>query len=247
MSDESTSLDPGWGLTAPHAVDLTPRVRLARLMLAATPSTERQSHGFVLQSGLASLLSLHIPSGYTHEVDAYGITPPEDWVTRHSIKNMKSGSALELGSLRRNATVSRDFVMYVGFWKDNGLVVSEVFVMHIRAEFWRAMFPKNIEHFEKEAAFRDSLGEISKSRRDDERWQERLNELKAEWTRDRPTGSPMNVNYKRDHQGQQRVQCSIPSLHFTNLFMSTYDPWRTVQLERVLDGQPLIVPPPLVR
>ena len=60
-------------------------------------------------------------------------------VLRHSFKNMKSGTAVELGDLHRNATVTRDFAMYVGFWEGFKTNIREVCVMravsytHLRA------------------------------------------------------------------------------------------------------------------
>lgn len=131
---------------------MTP-ARLSQLLVAATPSGARQSHGFIFQSGISLLLKLYVPAYYTDEVDAYSIQQPDDVVLRHSFKNMKSGTAVELGDLHRNATVTRDFAMYVGFWEGFKTNIREVCVMRVRAEYWRNLFPDDIRPFLAAQAF----------------------------------------------------------------------------------------------
>ena len=98
------------------------------------------------------------------------------------------------------------------------------------------MFPSNLLDFEREAAFRDDLGEIGNGRCDNARWDARQRALKQHWADSAPDGSPISVIFKRDHKVQRRVQCGMSFARFSDLFSQTYDPLRTYQLEQALDG-----------
>lgn len=236
VEDQATADADVARTVTPRPVQLTDE-RLARVLIEAQSSTARQSHGFVFQSGVSRLLGLYVPYNYTDEVDAYSIKQPLDIVMRHSFKNMKTGSAVELGSLSRNAACPRDFVLYVAFWTGFATNVREVHVLHIRSTYWQNLFPSNIEQFDTKAAFRDHLGEISNSPTDDPRWALRLQELKEAWRQSVPRDSPIAVAYKRDHKKQRRVQCSIPAKKFAQLAAACFDPLRTHQLECALDSK----------
>lgn len=218
----------------PHPIEVTD-AQLARLLIAAEPSKARQSHGFVFQSGASRLLGLYVPANYTDEVDAYSIKQPDDDVMRHSFKNMKAGSGVELGDLVRNAEVKRDFVMYVSFWEEFATNIRRIHVLYIEADYWRGLFPADLQPFISATAFAG----ITNAKSDDAKWKERRENLQEQWRAARPQGSLMSVNYKRDHKKQMRVQCAIPAQWFSEVFRSLFDEARTTQLEAALNDQPV--------
>jgi hypothetical protein len=217
----------------PRAVEIT-TPRLHRLLVSAESTDARQSHGFVFQSGATRLLRLMAPLDYTAEVDAYSIDE-DDVALRHSFKNMKAGTSVELGDLGRNANTKRDYIMYVSFWEGFGTNLQDVYVLRVAAEYWRSLFPADITPFLANAAF---LG-ITNARADDAKWDKRREELKQLWELEKPPGSPMTVNFKRDHKKQRRVQCGISAAGFPALFQRLFDEEHTTRLERALDGKPL--------
>lgn len=220
------------GAAAPRAIPLT-GTRLRRLIDAAdaTTGTTRQDHGFVFQSGVSNLLGLWVPPEYTAKWDAYDYEPTDGTdPDPYSFKNVNITNNIELGSLERQATLTRDFHLYVSFWANEGLNMKRIHVMDVEAAYWRSLWPTNLTPFLAAAAFKG----ITNSRDDDAIWKTRQKELKEAWAAALPKGSPMNVHYKRDHGTQKRVQCSIGKEGFNELFQLTYDPVRTADLEAVL-------------
>lgn len=222
------------GTGAPRAIPLT-CARLQRLIAAAdaTTGTTRQDHGFVFQSGVSNLLGLWVPPEYTAKWDAFDERPVDGSdPDPYSFKNVNVTNNIELGSLERQATLTRNFHLYVSFWETRGLNMKRIHVMDVDAAYWRSLWPADLTPFLAAAAFKD----ITNSRDDDSRWKARQRELKDAWSAALPAGSPMKVHFKRDHNAQKRVQCSIGREGFNELFQLTYDEVRTDALEEKLDS-----------
>ena len=220
----------------PHAVLITPR-RAEKLASAASAvsGNPRQRHGFEFQSAVCSLLGLFEPENYTHPHDAYDADPDtaED-PDPYSLKAIRVGGNLELGSLARQAGTQRDFKLCVALWKPAGSEkeIQSIHAMHVPADYWRSLWPANISPFLAEAAFDG----ISNSPADDERWALRMAGLQETWQANLPGGSPAKLHLKRDHSQQRRVQCSISREGFNELFQLTYDPALTDRLKEALDA-----------
>jgi len=233
---EATGLELGYAPTEqpaqPFPIQVTDE-QLSRLLISSSPSTARQAHGFIFQSGVSSLLRLYVTASYTDEVDAYSIKQPDDEVMRHSFKNIQAGSSVELGDLVRNANAKRDFAMYVGFWSSFKTNIREIYVLRVRADYWRTMFPADVTPFTAERAFEG----ITNSRADDQKWATRQAELKALWKEAVPDSSPVVVHFKRDHKDQRRVQCGMPFTGFLQVFNDLFDSERTSQLIAALSGE----------
>ena len=122
--------------------------------------------------------------------------------------------------------------MVAAEWTGPGKTMSGVRVMHVPAKFWRSLFPRDLTPFLSENAFAG----ISNSRADDAKWRVRMNELKALWLANLPAGSPMRVQFKRDHKNQRRTQVVILNRGIDDLFAALFCATKTAELEAALRG-----------
>lgn len=218
---------------SPREIDLQPS-RLSRLIYAAdkTSGSTRQDHGFVFQSGVSNLLGLWVPTGYTDKWDSFDADPANNpSAMPYSFKNVSIKNNVELGSLARQASITQDFYIYVGFWQGKKLNIKKIYVMKIPAVYWRSLWPSDVTPFLEEQVFYG----ITNSYSDDQKWKARRIELTKKWHKNLPKGSPMNWHAKRDHKKQMRIQCSIGKKGFQDLFNFTYDQEKTKELEAALD------------
>lgn len=215
------------GTTPPRVVRLGP-AESARLAAAATASTARQSRGFAFETGAIALVGLDKSAGGTDAWDAYDPATG----TPYSFKTYQDGAAIMLGSLPRNGGVDEDFYIVAADWVAPGKTLTSVRVMHVPAAYWRSLFPADLTPYLGENAFAG----ISNSRADDAKWKVRLDYLKALWLANLPAGSPMRVQFKRDHKNQRRTQVVISAAGIEALFADLFCPTKTAELEAALRG-----------
>lgn len=221
------------GAAEPRTLPIGPRER-ALLAAAATPSGARQDHGFRFETAVISLLGLTKSAGHTARWDA--VRTSDRGLERFSFKTARAGGSLMLADLRRNAWVEDDCYMVVGLWAPPARTLVRVAAMHVRADFWRSLFPADVRPFLQAAVFEG----ISNDHADDARWTARRKELRRQWGAQLPEGSGMQFYPKRDHKTkspQHRVQCGVTGSAVGPLLRAAYCPSMTAELAAALHGE----------
>jgi hypothetical protein len=199
----------------------------------STSGSARQEHGFVFQSAAANLMGLYVPQGYTHKWDAYDNNPESSPTSPcYSFKNVSYSNNIELGSLKRQASLDTDFYLCVALWRENKLNIERIYFMHVKAAYWQSLWPDDVTPFLEQSVFHN----ISNSRADDANWSQRRSELSSAWEKALPPGSPIKWHAKRDHGSQRRIQCSIGKEGFEQFFADTFDPAKTRLLQDLLES-----------
>lgn len=157
----------------------------------------RQQHGFKYEKLVTDRY------GIIKKPEDHGYTAPWDGHLGDipvSIKTAKYGAGLGMSDIFRNASKTEDFYLIFSFWQGipDNLVYENVY--KIPADYWRSQFDDYAIQ-----QYRHAFDGITHSHADDAKWTERMNSLKELWPKD----SIIVPNFKRDHKGQQRVQCTL--------------------------------------
>lgn len=169
---------------------------------------ERQKHGFKFEENIINKYGMVGNTLYTSQWDAYYKEIPV------SIKTKKLGGAIEMADFFRNAEVDEDFILVVGFWEGNKDNIVEEHTVYINKNYWKSQFNEELVE-----DFRGIFDGITNSYDDDVKWKKRMNSAKELW---KNTKSDINVNFKRDHKKQKRVQCSIKNSMFYEVYTKYY-------------------------
>lgn len=155
----------------------------------------RQQHGFNFESTVIEKYSLRKSVQYLAHFDA--LTQDDIPV---QIKIAKDKSEICLGSFSRNLEISRNFVLYIGIWKnEKNNIVREISLFIDHKKWIELITSPNYETIINE--FMD----FSNLKEDDERYKNFVKNVKKEWG-DRP----ISLRFKRDHKTQKRIQLAIP-------------------------------------
>lgn len=168
----------------------------------------KQQHGFEYEKKVIEKYNLKKTDSYVHKWDAYFGNIPV------SIKTKKIGTSVEMGDIFRNANNKEDFILIIGFWdnfKDN---IVEEKIFFINANFWKSQFNKDLIELLK--YFFDG---ITNDYKDDEYFKEKAITYKNIWDKN---NSIININFKRDHKNQKRIQCSIKNESIYNVLDKYY-------------------------
>jgi hypothetical protein len=163
--------------------------------------SERQAHGFAFERRIIGILGLRPADSYCAAWDAFDGDMPV------SVKTAREGSEIDLGSLRRNAAIDRDFTLVLGTWDSDPRVITRIRALRISGEWWRACFDAGLLH---EAAV--VIGMVSNRRSDDGIWSELTGDIRDRWAE--RTANLVRPRFKRDHKAQKRVQCAISASAF---------------------------------
>lgn len=176
----------------------------------------RQQHGFdfeylsIEKFGWTPVSRENNPHWYTSRFDAF--CPRFELPV--SVKTAKERSLIELGDFRRQSNQKTDFLMCVGIWSGKTKEVHTEYLLHIPADYWIAQFENSPVD-----AMLDAFEGITNSYEDDQKWTTRRKELTALWNK---SSSDLNINFKRDHKNQRRVQCSISWNTFKDKLIPKY-------------------------
>lgn len=188
--------------------------------------TERQKHGFIEEDYIRQKYLIDTySSNYTspwdgkvhqdnvfHKVNTLPLMPVEDTIIPVSIKTKKINGAVEMGDLMRNATKEEGFILAVGFWKDTLTKnIVERHTIYLPLDEWSKNFPIEITT-RMSNIFKDN--NISNSYDDDKKWKIISKKYRQEW---KLLENGININFKRDHKKQKRVQCSIKRSYFQEI------------------------------
>jgi len=172
---------------------------------------ERQNHGFNFEKECFNKYSIIPSQGYTDKWDGYlGEIPV-------SIKTAKLGSDIEMADFFRQASISEDFYLIVGFWseeKGKNCIIEE-HILFINGKEYHSLFSQDYI-----VKFRELLDTITNDKSDDERWKSKISEYRSEWKKNTP--NLIRPRFKRDHKTQKRIQCAINNKDFYSYFISRY-------------------------
>lgn len=176
-----------------------------------TQYTERQGHGFAYEDEVIKRYNLEPELNYTSKWDAYFKGIPV------SIKTCTRKGTVHMGDFYRNASLTHNFILIIGFWERDDLGEREYqddLILYINKDFWLEQFPKKAV-----SSMRTVFDGITNSYEDDLKWKKRMNAYKKEWN-SYQTG--VIIHFKRDHKKQKRTQCSIKSEFLHNYLIPYY-------------------------
>lgn len=171
---------------------------------------ERQKAGFVYQEDVINRFNLTPDKNYTGHWDAYAKGVPV------SIKLEKRNSDVEMADFFRQATITQDFILIVGFWEKEKSNIVEEKVLFIPTKEWNNFFDTSFIPL-----FQQLLNNFSNDRKDDEKWKREIKKFKKQW--EEKTPNLIRPRFKRDHKKQKRIQCAINNKDFFSYFVKKYE------------------------
>lgn len=165
----------------------------------------RQNHGFIYEDLVIKKYKLTKLSSYTAPFDAvYNKIPVQ-------IKCIKNGLSIYLGSYLHNTKISEDFILVIGIHNSSEVVEEMIYKIDHKTYSDFLKFD-NLEEMFKE------MDIITNNHEDDKKWKVFINKYKKIWGVDRI----INLNFKRDHKTQKRIQLSISKKNISK-FLSYFE------------------------
>jgi hypothetical protein len=197
-------------------------------------SNARQQHGLDFEAWLKETFFKSLkPSGYTDKWDIENYTFNGECGAHTlgfsglpiSVKTCKYGSPIGFGDALRQYENTQDFLLIVGFWRQQGRAKKFVAVkaVPVSAKMWKSLFEEKVSRYELETdTLRDDFETMSsKIRKLDSVIKDRgttyqtarklAKEVKAELP-----AVDIVLNPKIDSKNQRRLQCSLPFKTFWN-------------------------------
>lgn len=186
---------------------------------------EVQQHGFVFEAWVLDVFfggyrgeygqKWDIPAGHNQS----SLLPPELRSLPVSVKSIKYGSPIALGDVLRQRTIDTDFLMIVGFWRQENSAeknIVEIAAVKFSHEDWQALWNNlTLESLQEIDGHIKNFGlHYSRARADVKQWK-----LRPEVRNCRLT-----INPKIDSKAQRRIQCSLPFSLFWKLAGRKPDP-----------------------
>ena len=164
----------------------------------------RQIHGFLYERLVIQRLGLRQNTNYTGKYDAWYNDIPIQ------IKCCKYKSSIDFGDFLRNQQHSEDFILIIGFWKDNKTNIVEEYMIKIDTD----TFCGSIK-FDYTNQMLEGLRHISNNKIDDQVWKSYVSKYKKLYNK---PGRILKLRFKRDHKKQKRIQCSMNYSTFVKHF-----------------------------
>lgn len=171
---------------------------------------ERQSHGLMYEEYCKKEFTIELSNNYGSQFDGTMNDMPV------SIKYEKFGTDIELADFFRNANITENFYLIVGFWKENKNQIIEQHMLYIKGQEYHSLFFQDINQDLKEL-----LSTTTNDTKDDENWRTQCNKIKNNWKAH--TSNLIRLRFKRDHKTQKRIQCAINNKDFYNYFIPRYE------------------------
>lgn len=166
--------------------------------------TKRQAHGFIYEDAFMKKFDIKPSKKYTAEFDGQCEYPVQ-------VKFTKMKGEVCLGSYRRNAKKSKDFVLHMAFYREKYKPCEEHTLL-IDHSIYTKLFKADIDLAEKE------LSVMTKKQSDDIKHKELLAKYKK-------YDDIVHIRFKRDHKGQKRIQAAIPRKMFPR-FVRLFKPFK---------------------
>jgi len=171
---------------------------------------ERQKFGFDYQTKYCKENNLKETDGYTDKFDAMSENGLE-----YQIKTYKNKNELMMADPKRYLENKKDFILVVANRNDNNKIISERKVLIKNSKLQSFL---DSQDFNFRVNYCQSLlNSVSNDKSDDEYFKQ---QMKAEKLARKE--SIINVQAKRDHKSQKRVQWSIPNKYIVD-FLNYFD------------------------
>lgn len=172
-------------------------------------STARQWHGFEYEKRVINRFNLHKSKSHTAEYDGMLHQLPIQ------IKCMKHGTSVEFGDYFRNKNKKEDFILIVGFWKEDKLSIKEEYILKVKSK----LYIDNLKYYFDED-LRQGLKYITNDVSDDLRWKTYCNLHRQQWEE---MTNNMSLRFRRDHKTQKRIQCGLSWTMFNEWFRQDFE------------------------
>lgn len=179
---------------------------------------ERQMFGFMAESTIIKKENLVKSDSYTAEYDAY----TQDNIPVQ-IKTVKNRQAICMGDLKKNFTKDHKFILYILNYFSNSDKVKLYKITIDDIKKYTDLF-----YFDQYEEFWEEFKQMPHGREYDTQWKA----LRLKYQRlYKSTPRIVNMNPKRDHKIQKRIQCSIPKKHFEE-FLRLFD-YELIDMENI--------------
>lgn len=165
---------------------------------------ERQKHGKDYERFIIERKSLK-ETKYTDKWDGFNVNG-----IPLSVKLIKDGNNIYLGSIERQFAINNDFILCIGFWKNKTENIIKEYEIKINHIIWNSYFGDM--SILKEVY--NEMKNISNDKSDDKIWKKFYEKYKKLYGE-----SIIKINFKRDHKNQKRVQCSIKYKDFIKIIL----------------------------
>jgi hypothetical protein len=163
--------------------------------------TERQQHGLLYEKNVIEFFKLQKTSDYTSPFDAFFVSEQCNLKIPVQIKTAKMCCPIEFGDLKRNISKVEDFILIIGFWKNNRYIIEKEAIYLINSK----IFTDNCK-CENYSQIIEEMKCISNNVSCDTKWGEFCEKYKNMWDRK----NLLQIRFKRDHKTQKRIQCALP-------------------------------------
>lgn len=176
-------------------------------MVQAKPEGERhevQQHGYIFEKWVRDTFFAHYQApSYTQEWDVAKSANKKYGGLPVSIKTTKYGSSVDLGDALRQFTLNEDFMIIIGYWKQEGprKRIVNIVAATVTPALWQSLWaPITLQDIKAlDAAVKNRAVTPAQARAD------------AHKIKSQPpfTRALMTVNPKIDNKHQRRLQCSL--------------------------------------
>lgn len=167
----------------------------------------RQIHGFLYEKYIIKKYNLVKTKEYISKYDAFTrcFIPVQ-------IKLRKEKSPICLGSFERQMSNKVDFILIIGTWKFTKCNIVDEEIYYIPKDKYNSIL-----NYDKLDDLKKEMKSISNSKDDDYKWKKFCMKHKQNFK-----NKLVQINFKRDHKKQKRIQCSIPNKMYTNMFKNLF-------------------------
>lgn len=168
-------------------------------------SAAKQYHGFEYEQKVIKQYKLLKSQNYTSPYDAHHGS------LNVQVKCIQHGSSVEFGDYMRNKNKSSNFILIVGFWKNekDNIIQEHIFDVNAKSLTNNLFYPHDPEMFAE-------MKVISNSYEDDTKWKSFCSKHRIQWSE---YGNNMDLRFRRDHKKQKRIQCGISWKNYNVWFM----------------------------
>lgn len=175
--------------------------------MSTTTHTENQSAGYDIEDYIRTHYYVDIADNtYTGEYDAETADGIPVQIKGKGCSRLTDNTIIELGSifrLHKKQTESGSFIMDITSYSNDR--ASERIVCNVDIDKWNAAVPDGVDD---ELAYSKVFEGISNSHDDDDKWNERRNQVIKDYDDNHPD-TPFRPYFKRDHRNQKRIQTRI--------------------------------------
>lgn len=168
-------------------------------------SIAKQCHGFHYEQRVIQKFKLQKAQSYTSPYDAH------HEMLNVQIKCMQHGSSVEFGDYLRNKQKTSNFILIVGFWKNEKDNIIQEHIFDVNA----TNLTKNL-YYPYDDIMYNEMSLITNLYEDDMKWKLFCQKHRLQW---KEFHNNMDLRFRRDHKKQKRIQCGVSWKNYQAWFM----------------------------